>query len=159
MTSLNSSEIKHDLREMQREPSSTPFAHANDTDSDSSSVNSEDVLDSEYPVQPRRTPSRRGAMGVIESLGGAYFDFFHRSEVGGLDKGNMGMGNVEHAICFVKDYMRDKHPELLEAENHREELEALRQVSRMSSSYKSLLSAYRLVTWFFYRYVVSNYVI
>ncbi|KAJ1409517.1 hypothetical protein B484DRAFT_436013, partial [Ochromonadaceae sp. CCMP2298] len=84
VSGLSVMEIKDDLREMQQ-------PHEDDTDSDSS-IKSEDILDSIYPVQPRKTPKASGAdLGSFSYHGG------------GLGLGLGGGPSVEDALYFLKD--------------------------------------------------------
>lgn len=96
--SLSFHEIHSDLCELQRLLSP-------ETDGDSS-VDSEDVVESHYPVKPRRS------IRVIE-----------REEVVDFEKTDVTITQIEHALFTIKRLM-STHKEICAAEEEREELEA-----------------------------------
>lgn len=100
---MSSSEIKNDLKEL------LPPSEDNDTDSDSSLL-SDDVLDSVYPVQPRSAP-RSASDGL------RYQDY--------STSGNNV--NVDEALFLLKDISKS-HKELYNKETTREEYELRCQV-------------------------------
>jgi hypothetical protein len=85
----------------------------NDTDSDCS-TKSEDILDSVYPVQPRKTPKSSADLNFLnyqDSTGGSNTD------------------NPENSLFLLKDISKS-HKNLLETESQREELELYCQVTK-----------------------------
>lgn len=96
--SLSFHEIHSDLCELQRLLSP-------ETDGDSS-VDSEDVVESHYPVKPRRS------IRVIE-----------REEVVDFEKTDVTITQIEHALFTIKRLM-STHKDICAAEEEREELEA-----------------------------------
>ena len=106
---MSSSEIKNDLKEL------LPPSEDNDTDSDSSLL-SDDILDSVYPVQPRSAP-RSASDGL------RYQDY--------STSGNNV--NVDEALFLLKDISKS-HKELYNKEITREDFELRCQVSLFYSS-------------------------
>lgn len=104
MSGLSSLEIKEDLRELH------PQSDANDTDSDSSII-SDDILDSVYPVQPRSAP--RSAMQLQDYL---------------TSTQNI---TADEAMYVIRDIGK-AHKELMEKEKQREEWEIRSEVNNSS---------------------------
>ena len=106
---LSKTEVKKDVREMER---SMP----DDTDSDSS-VRSEDVLPSSYPVKPRKTPK---LLARDKSPSRNY----HHDEAG---EHEYDYRTVEETLCFI-DAIKKSKKDLFNAECERERLESLQNV-------------------------------
>lgn len=109
MLGLSTSEIKDDLKELH------PQSDDNDTDSDSSML-SEDILDSVYPVQPRSAPRTAADYQNMK-----YQDF--------SNSGNNA--SVDEALYLISD-INKAHKELSDKEKLREELELRCQVGILS---------------------------
>jgi hypothetical protein len=101
VSGLSLTEIKDDLRELH------PPSDDNDTDSDSS-ILSDDILDSVYPVQPRSAP--RSALQLQDQF----------------SSGNNV--SVDEAMYLIRDISKS-HKELFEKEKLREEWEIRCEVS------------------------------
>jgi hypothetical protein len=106
---LSKTEVKKDVREMER---SMP----DDTDSDSS-VRSEDVLPSSYPVKPRKTPK---VLARDKSPSRNY----HHDEAG---EHEYDYRTIEETLCFI-DAIKKSKKDLFNAECERERLESLQNV-------------------------------
>jgi hypothetical protein len=102
VSGLSLSEIKDDLRELH------PPSDENDTDSDSS-ILSDDILDSVYPVQPRSAP--RSALQFPDQF----------------SSGNNV--SVDEAMYLIRDISKS-HKDLFEKEKLREEWEIRCEVSK-----------------------------
>lgn len=109
VSKLSESEILYDLKELSKNEES------NDTDSDSS-VRTEDVLPSQYPVKPRK--------GLLQ-IGSKDHDFYNEDSHVGKDINN---AEVDEALYFVKKVSLS-NKELQDAEQLREELENMYRVS------------------------------
>ena len=105
---LSTTEIKSDLKEL------LPPSEDNDTDSDSSLM-SDDILDSVYPVQPRSAPR-----SASDAHGFRYQDY--------STSGNNV--SVDEALFLIKDISKS-HNELYAKEKEREEFEQRCQVRKM----------------------------
>ena len=105
MSGLSTAEIKNDLKALRSEDIE------NDTDSDSNSIKSDDILDSVYPVQPRRTPKAASDLHT----------FHYQDNSGGSSS------NVEDALFFIRNISKS-HKELFDSEKQREDLELYCQV-------------------------------
>ena len=101
VTVLSKSEIKKDIKEIERCLNS-------DSDSDST-IKSEDILPSTYPVKPRRTPKPS-----LKSLK-------HPSQMDENEQDNSEVGNDE-AFEFLKA-VEASRPDIFDAEKEREKLE------------------------------------
>ncbi len=92
-------EIQSDLNELQRLLSP-------ETDVDSSSVDSEDVIDSQYPVKPRRS------IKIVE-----------REETLDFDKSDVTITEIEHALFTIKRILASQK-DVAKDEDDRDEIEA-----------------------------------
>ena len=112
---LSKAEVKKDLREMEREMASPE----EDTDS---SIKSDDVLSSTYPVRPRKTP-RRDRTLLAQSLSSSDTSY---------DFANVGSGtDIDEMLKYIQ-MIESTKPELLEIDKLREEKEV---------QYRSLVDA------------------
>lgn len=111
MSKLSEREIQYDLEELAKNEDS------NYTDSDSS-IRSEDIISSQYPVQPRK--------GLHLDKDGDALGYFHHH--GGKEINN---AEINEALQFVKQIALSNR-EMQDAEQYREELESKFKVSNDS---------------------------
>lgn len=107
VNTLNSNEIHSDLRELQK------LSYNSDTDSESS-IKSDNILISNYPVKPRK--------GLQLPSNGDSDDYFSNKE---------NSAEVNEALAFIKR-LSITHKDLYDAELQREELEMMYEVSQRS---------------------------
>lgn len=110
MAILTESEVFSDLRELHRN------ASPSDTDGDSS-VDSDEVMSSHYPVKPRKT----FRLADREDLQASYDRF-----------SDVNSPEIDEALMFIKK-ITASHRDLYDAECQREDIESTLEVSAFAS--------------------------